>query len=526
MANTDLAIKIATTLDSTGLRQANKAVDSLGKSVTKLGRNLGLALGTTAFVAYSKRAVKAFAADDKAAQVLSKSLDNLGLSFADLEVKTFISDLETTFGVLDDKLRPAFQRLLTTTGSVQQSQALLKTALDLSAASGVDVVSVAGDLSKAFTGQTRSLNKYGLGLTQAELKAMSFEEIQAKITKLFSGQATIAANSYSGSLDKISVAAANASEIIGKGLVDALGAAGGTGGLAGSLEGIIKLAVTVSDLFVGIGRTVAAVKPFFTADVSPIEAFKQYQKITAQFRLDDQIARRQYGGAAAVKFQKEAAAAAKKNAIVNSKALKDQTKALKEQAILKKAGTIFDLNQIQLIAALKGNLSDEDRKRVELQFALLVGNTKEAQRLTYELAIAQGLSKDLASYLASLPDAKNPFASWEAYLDMLMTKAQKVASIGGPIPGGGAQPMIPVTNVSSGGPIPGGGAQPMIPTNVASLPYMTNRVTGGGPLAGGGAQPMQVTVQIDGKTIATANQSQSLSGIPSNVSRVNGMFAG
>jgi hypothetical protein len=35
-----------------------------------------------------------------------------------------------------------------------------------------------------------------------------------------------------------------------------------------------------------------------------------------------------------------------------------------------------------------------------------------------------------------------------------------------------------------------------------------------------------VVVQIDGKTIATANQSQSLSGIPSNVSRVNGMFTG
>jgi len=58
MANTDLAIKIATTLDSTGLRQANKAVDSLGKSVTKLGRNLGLALGTTALLLIAKEPLK------------------------------------------------------------------------------------------------------------------------------------------------------------------------------------------------------------------------------------------------------------------------------------------------------------------------------------------------------------------------------------------------------------------------------------------------------------------------------------
>jgi len=526
----DLRVDIASQFTgAAAFKKADKAVGGLSKSVSKLGRNLGLALGSTALIAYGKAAVKAFAADDKAAQVLAKSLDNLGLAFANPQVEAFIAKLETTFGVVDDKLRPAFQRLLTTTGSVQQSQALLKTALDLSAASGVDVVSVAGDLSKAFTGQTRSLNKYGLGLTQAELKAMSFEEIQSKITKLFSGQATTAANSYSGSLDKISVAAANASEIIGKGLVDALSAAGGTGGLAGSLEGIIKLAVTVSDLFVGIGRTVAAVKPFFTADVSPIEAFKQYQKITAQFRLDDQIARRQYGGAAAVKFQKEAAAAAKKNAIVNSKALKDQTKALKEQAILKKAGTIFDLNQIQLIAALKGNLSDEDRKRAELQLALLTGNTKEAQRLTYELATAQGLSKDLAGYLASLPDAKNPFASWSAYLDELMKKAQQVVTLSS----SGGSPVITFPSMSggtggnTGNRIVVGGQIIDVPsTNTATLPSSSGISGTGGGQATTYVGGTPIYVQIDGKTIATANQSQSLSGIPSNVSRVNGMFAG
>jgi hypothetical protein len=62
----------------------------------------------------------------------------------------------------------------------------------------------------------------------------------------------------------------------------------------------------------------------------------------------------------------------------------------------------------------------------------------------------------------------------------------------------------------------------MIPTNVAALPYMTNRVTGGGPVAGGGAQPMQVTVQIDGKAIASSLQNSSLSGIGSFVDRVSG----
>jgi hypothetical protein len=305
----DLRIDIAS--EFTGKKafdKASSATAGLEKGVKRLGATLAATFTTRALVGFAK----AFAEDDKQAKLLTRSLNNLGLAFADPQVKAFIADLETTYGVLDEKLRPAFQRLLTTTGSVQQAQTLLRTALDLSAASGADVESVSGDLSKAYVGQTRALAKYGLGLTQAELKAMSFEEIQTKINKLFGGQAKVAADSYAGSIDKIAVAADNAKEIIGKGLVEALGSAGGNGGLAASLSGIIKLATTVSDLFVGIGRTVAALGAFFAPGLSPKQAFAEYQRVTAAFRLEDQIARRQYGGAAAVKYQAEAAALAKK----------------------------------------------------------------------------------------------------------------------------------------------------------------------------------------------------------------------
>jgi hypothetical protein len=110
-------------------------------------------------------------------------------------------------------------------------------------------------------------------------------------------------------------------------------------------------------------------------------------------------------------------------------ATKSLTAEQKKQAALKKAGTIFDLEQIQIIAALKGNISAEDRKRLELQFALLLGNEEEARRLTYELAKAQGLGEQIARDLASLPAASNPFASWEAYLDKIAEKARQIASI-------------------------------------------------------------------------------------------------
>ena len=186
--------------------------------------------------------------------------------------------------------------------------------------------------------------------------------------------------------------------------------------------------------------------------------------------------------------------------------------------MLKKAGSIFDLEQAGLLAALKGKLSDEDRKRVELQFALLVGNTTEAQKLTYELAKAQGLGEHLANYLASLPDAKNPFASWEAYLDMLMVKARQVASLGGSGGGGGGGSNVPTPDERNK--IFG-----TTPTNVPTAAER-NQIFGTTASSGGGMGQAStyvggtpIYVQIDGKTIASALQDSSLSGIGSSVNR-------
>jgi hypothetical protein len=193
--------------------------------------------------------------------------------------------------------------------------------------------------------------------------------------------------------------------------------------------------------------------------------------------------------AAAAKRAKELAALQKKQ-VASQKAL---TAEQKKQNALKKAGTIFDLDQIQIIAALKGKISDEDRKRLELQFALMTGNLSEAEKLTKELAVAQGLGIHLANYLASLPDAKNPFASWAAYLDKLEEQARRIASMP---TGGGA----PATNVPNTNPFPDPSASPEEINRERGNFYGSGNV---------GAQ--SVVVQIDGKAIANAILDQSMS---------------
>lgn len=203
-------------------READNALIKLNKNVKTLGRNLGISLGSAALIRFSANAVKAFAADQNAAVQLSGALKNLGLDFADVQVSSFIADLEKTSGVVDDKLRPAMQALLTTTGSVAKSQELLRTAIDGSRRTGVDLATVAQDLAQAYVGNTRGLRKYNLGLTQAELKSKSFEEIMVAVNKQFNGASAAYLTTYAGKMEMLSTNAKAAQEIIGKGLVDSL----------------------------------------------------------------------------------------------------------------------------------------------------------------------------------------------------------------------------------------------------------------------------------------------------------------
>jgi hypothetical protein len=530
---TDLALRIATIFDAAGLNKADKSINKLQKSTSKLGRALGISLGTVAITAFGRAAVRAFNQDAISAAKLSNAVKNLGLSFEQANVDTFIASLEKSASIADDVLRPAFQSLLQTTGSLTEAQKLLTLAVETSRGSGYDLATVAGDLSNAYVGNTKGLKKYYLGLSKAQLAAMSFEEIQAKITKTFEGANKAYLNTAAGKMEALTIATGNFKETVGGALVNALIAASGSNGVEGLVTKIDSLAQS----------TVNAINEFqkfafITAYAfNPANIFKGGDKFTKA--LNEFVSKQQMAGAKGFNplnnavtgytLDKKAAADAKKAAAAQAALLKQTilnqkkiTAEQKAQALLKKAGSIFDLEQIQLIAALKGQLSDEDRKRVELQFALIVGNTAEAQKLTYEIAKAQGLGEHLANYLATLPDAKNPFASWSAYLDMLQAKAQQVASVSGAVV---VTATSTATNVTGGGAVVQSGQNgAVVSTNVSALPTMNTASQFGSGTPWAQAAANSIYVQIDGKTIATALQGQSLSGTPSSVDRKSGMF--
>lgn len=502
MAATDLAIRIATTLDASGINRADKAIGKLQKSV----RTFSKVLGGVALASFAKKSLSAFIADELAATKLTNAVKNLGLEFANPYISDYIANLEKTSQVADDELRPAFQRLLQQTGSLAKSQSILNTAIEVSRGTGESLASVSEDLAKAYYGNTKGLQKYSLGLTKVELQTKSFAELQDILTKKFQGSNAAYLGTYAGQLNILSLAWGNLQENAGKALFTLAGANGdqssGARRLGGVIDafgvGLIEAAKLFNNAFTAFGQ---AYFGFGDAKPEAVPAPTKGQELFRKSSAND----------AKLKAIEAQQAKLYKQQLAATKAL---TAEQKRQALLKKAGSIFDLEQIQLIAALKGNLSEEERKRVELQFALLTGNTKEAQLLTYELAKAQGLGEELSKYLASLDFKNNPFASWSAYLDDLMEKAQKLA-------------MMSFSTQQGGSTARGAdfAAQSPIVQSLITNATGTNRagVTSGG----------DVYVSVQGSVVSSEDlvaaienglQVRSLSGSNSVVGRIAGMF--
>jgi phage-related protein len=205
------------------LAQANGDVDNSSSKMGEFSKKAGMAFAAAgaAAGAYAVKlavdGVKA-AIEDEAAQIrLATALKNAtgatNEMIASVEKQILKTSLAT--GVADDKLRPALQRLSLSTNDVTKAQDLLNLALDISQATGKGLDSVANALGKAYDGNTAALGKLGIGLSSAELKAMSFEETQTRLSDLFGGAAAANAETFAGRLQILKVTFDEAKESVG-----------------------------------------------------------------------------------------------------------------------------------------------------------------------------------------------------------------------------------------------------------------------------------------------------------------------
>jgi len=414
MSATGIEIPIVSTYKDKGAKAASKSLNTL----TKSAKALGLAFGVFQTINCSKKAVRAFADDERAAGALSKTLQNLGQSYAVLQTAGFIQNLQNTTGVLDDQLRPAFTQLVNSTLDAKEAQKLLSVALDVSAGTGKDLQSVTVALSKAVLKENTALSRLGIGLSRAELATMDMAKITDFLSKKFDGQAALAADSYAGKLAILSAKASDAAETIGGSLVMALDKAFGDPEKIGS--GIDVIANKISGLIDGMSRFIQVTKiGLQNLTLSPDSPIFQY-KLNFDKPFDPMSQKFDY--TALQKEEKRLQNDAKKNLAARNAAIKKEKALLKDQEKLKKFGGLFDTEQIEIFAGLQGKITEQEKLRLSLQLALIQGNATEAEKLGKQLAIAQLQTTDLATAISKIPKALNPFEGFGSEVDNLIAK--------------------------------------------------------------------------------------------------------
>jgi hypothetical protein len=450
---------------------AGKATDKLDTSVKKLGKALLAAFSVQKITQFGKEAVKAFAENEKSAKRLETVVKNLGLAFELPGIEASLDQVSAKFGYEGEVLREAFQKLITTTGSAKKSQDLLNLSLDIAAGTGIDLLTVNQDLAAAYTGQTRGLRKYNLGLTQSELKTLDFDSAIEKLTNNFKGAGSAELDTYSGKMRVLGEAAGNAQEIIGKGLVDSFAIlATDTGSITelteamtafaeGTATAFRNVAVLVSNLdksmqagmgLVGVLDKITGsnfVKIFggafgllstqgagtFSSFVTPGMGGYPSSALGGTYVDPNEAARR--------KAEKEAAARAAAIAALQKKTLDMQKKA---NALTKAAKTI-DLDRISMTAALRGKISETDRLSLNLQLALLDKNEAQANKLAAELSEAVKRQNALNAALAATPEAPNPYRNWKVPESILNYTA---SSLGVSVAQLQAAPVAPTSSFS------------------------------------------------------------------------------
>ena len=415
-------------------KQADTATEKLTKSAKNLGRTLGISLGTAAILGFAKASVKAAADDQKAQKQLALALKNVGLERDAASAESYIQRLQSEFGVVDDKLRPAYQKLAIATRSSAETQKLLSLSLDISAATGKDLEAVTGALSKAYLGSNTALSKLGVGISKADLKTKSFNDITNQLADTFKGAAAASAATFAGSIAKLGVASQNVKEIIGTGIIDALKTLGNDDSVSNLAKDMESVATSVADAIRGVGILLAELQKIpgigtvgnilgFLYKASPVGMLAD---LGAQSRRKAEVAAQKnpVQSGTYLATQKKITVLTKEQSAAQAKILADK----KSQAILDKAnlalnkGTdIFNMDAIQLNAAMINQAEQLGRATSQAQ---LLAITNDIARLRIKQDILA-----LEDAIASKDDAAITAATNKLNKDLLILGALQNQSL-------------------------------------------------------------------------------------------------
>ena len=496
MALTESQIKviIAAELQKAGFDKADRAAKNLTKTFQKLGATIGVALSARALVNFAKQGAVAFANEEKAVKQLTNSLANLGFAFSVPAIERYLENVEKATMVSKDELRPAMVQLISTTMSAQKSMGLLSTALDIAAETGADVGAVTTALSRAYNGNYSSIAKLSKGYTAAQLKAAGFSTTIELLNERFSGSAAAATDSYSFKIAQLQKAVGDAQKEIGKGLIAGLEQLG-SGDYDEGLQDLVDFGTSIGKSFGYAAGAVQTLKQAYD-----LITLRPVRDLTSQLLGKQQ--QQQLGGTttptqfelakAAVERRKEKALRdaerrdREKLRKLESAERRKREAALRKEAQLKRAGTVFDMENIQIVAAMQGKLTEEQRLRLTALLAINNDNAEAAEKLTLAIlasnkaafealgvtmkagdsveTLIQKIVKAqtgillVNSGITDIKKAKNPFEDWPDIIAGILAGISNVKKAVASI-GGGTGSAAGVTDNAGGG----GGAKAITP---------------------------------------------------------------
>jgi hypothetical protein len=213
-----------------GVKGAEAEVQGFGDKVGKFGKMAGAAFAVAgaAALAYAgvllKQGVESAIADEAAQAKLALTLQNVtGATDAQIAaVESQILQTSLLTGLTDDQLRPSFERFVRATKDSDQALKLQKVAIDVAAGSGKSLEAVTNAMARAAEGNTTALGKLGVGLTAAQLKTMSMDEVTTALATTFGGQAAAKADTFAGKLEILKNAFNEGKETVGSFVLDAI----------------------------------------------------------------------------------------------------------------------------------------------------------------------------------------------------------------------------------------------------------------------------------------------------------------
>jgi hypothetical protein len=322
-------------------------------------------------------------------------------------------------------------------------------------------------LRSGLSGETEPLKRYGVALQDVRLKtealrlglikstkealtpgakAQAAYELILKDTVLAQGDFARTSSGVANSLKILSASATNAQTIIGTKLIQSMDL------LIDRKDGVETLAKSFEDMGTYVGnvalglaeigkslKTLFGLLPgggFSGRDLlQGIPVIGSYIELIQKLGEKSSAAKETKQAMLARALTKEQGKLASRNFTIQKKTtaeLTKQNKLKKDNNKLDKAGSMLDLEKIQIEAALQNNLTDNERLRLQLMKALVNENADRAEYLAKELEKSQNSIAQLKNSLTEFKPS-SPFDEW---LDAIERMKLMLSGLGVPTLGG------------------------------------------------------------------------------------------